>query len=305
MVSDPLPAGAPSARLIVEPDDGVKPVVEFIRGASQTLDVAMYLLSDHDVVDALEASQGRGVRVRVMLEENPFGTGPGNRAVFDRLKAANVATQWGPPNFRFNHEKYAVADRKVALVGTANWTHSAFTANREYLVEDSDPRDVAQLAALFDADWERQVARIDDRELVISPVNSRADFQALAKTAKQTLDLESEEMQDTGIESVLADAAKRGVQVRVVIPSPVDQSDANAVGAQRLGVAGVQVRHLRNPYVHGKEVVIDGREAFVGSENFSESSLDENREVGLLIEDSATVQRVEETFHRDWEDGKP
>ncbi|MGH2457838.1 MAG: phospholipase D-like domain-containing protein, partial [Chloroflexota bacterium] len=266
---------------------------------------AMYLLSDRDVVDALEASRKRGVVVRVMLEENPFGTGPGNQSVFARLTAAGIAARWGPARFRFNHEKYAVSDGRVALVGTANWTFSAFATNREYLVVDSDPFDVAQLSALFDADWGQQQAAVSAPNLVVSPINSRAGFDALVGAAKQTVDLESEEMEDAGIASVLVAAERRGVRVRAIFPAPTSRADPNAPGERTLVAGEVQVRRLAKPYVHGKELVIDEREAFVGSENFSKASLDENREVGLLLGDPVTIQRIEGTFGRDWQAAKP
>jgi phosphatidylserine/phosphatidylglycerophosphate/cardiolipin synthase-like enzyme len=52
--------------------------------------------------------------------------------------------------------------------------------------------------------------------------------------------------------------------------------------------------------VHPKDVVVDGKEAFVGSENLSTSSLDRNREVGLLLADPVAVRSLEATFERDW-----
>ncbi len=279
--------------------------MEFVRGAQQSLDVAMYLLSDRQVIDALEASRRRGVRVRVMLEENPYGSGPGNRAVFDRLRTTTIATRWSPSGFQLSHDKYAVADHKVALVGTANWTHSAFTDNREFLIEDSDPRDVDQLATLFDADWGHQSFSVNDEHLVISPTNSRTDFLALIGSARKTLHVEAEEIQDAQVESALIEAASRGVEVEVLIPGSTSGPDRNAAGAERLTAGHVQVRRLRNPYVHAKAIVVDGEEAFIGSENVSTSSLDQNREVGLLVSDAAVVRRVEETFSRDWKAGGP
>jgi phosphatidylserine/phosphatidylglycerophosphate/cardiolipin synthase-like enzyme len=288
------------ARLFVEPDDGTRPVVQFIGEARRTLDVAMYLLSDRDVVQALEAAPRRGVRVRVMLEEHPYETGPGNGAVASRLKAAGVTVGWSPTTFQLSHDKYAVADGRSALVGTANWTHSAFVGNREYLVVDDDPTDVGQLAALFQADWGRDSPDLTDPRLVVSPTNARADFGALAGAAGQTLDLEAEEMEDPGIEGALVGAARRGVVVRVILPLPTGGPDANAAGRGRLVAGGVQVRRLRNPYVHAKDVVVDGKEAFVGSENLSTSSLDRNREVGLLLADPVAVRSLEATFERDW-----
>lgn len=299
-----MPAGVVSAEVIVEPDDGVKPVIAFIDSAHQSLDVAMYLLSDRDVLNALEASHRRGVQVRVMLEENPYGTGPGNRAAFNQLSARGIATRWSPSTFRFSHDKYAVADHSIALVGTANWTHSAFVNNREYLIEENDQRVVKQLDALFEADWKRQTVRADDSRLVVSPQDSRTDFMALIGNARQTIHVEAEEIQDSQIESALVNAARRGVTVQVVLPQSAEARDPNAAGENVLKDGGVQVRQMATPFIHAKVVAVDGQKAFIGSQNISKSSLDENREVGILVEDRSTVKRVEDTFNHDWSNGQ-
>ncbi len=260
----------------------------------------MYLLSDRSIVAALESAAKRGVHVRVMFEEHPYGNGPGNGSYFQRLRSAGASVAWSPAQFKLSHDKYAVADRQVALIGTANWTTSAFGSNREYLVEDQDTTDVAQLAAIFEADWSRQNVSIDDQRLVISPTNSRSDFIALIRSSEQSLDLEAEEMQDPEIEDALIQAAKHGVEVRAIVPAPTAGSDANGPGRQKLLANGVKVRQLSNPYVHAKDIIVDNREAFIGSENISTQSLNSNREVGIILADQSAVSRLKETFTRDW-----
>ena len=297
--------GISQAQLFIEPDDGPQPVVQFISQAQQTLDVGMYLLSDRDVITALESAEKRGVRVRVMFEERPFGTGPGNKAIEAKFRGEKIATAWSPSTFQLSHDKYAVADSRVALVGTANWTHSAFVGNREYELIVTGPTEVAQLEALFNADWNRQAVTLDDAQLVVSPVNSRNNFVAMIGAATSTLEVEAEEMQDTGIEDALGASAKRGVAVRVVLPAPTGGQDSNAPGEARISGNGVQVRTLRVPYVHAKIIVVDGREAFIGSENISTASLDRNREVGLLVQDPTVVSRLQSTFGKDWSAGSP
>jgi phosphatidylserine/phosphatidylglycerophosphate/cardiolipin synthase-like enzyme len=295
-----VPPGAPKVQLYVEPDEGAQPVVKFIEGSRQTLDVAMYLLSDRQVVTALETARKRGVQVRVMLEEHPYGEGVGNGPVYQRLGGAGLSVAWSPSDFRLSHDKYAVADRRSALIGTANWTTSAFRGNREYLVVDDDAADAAQLATLFAADWNRQKASVVDARLVVSPTNSRARFLAMISGARQQLDLEAEEMQDQGIEDALSQAARRGIDVRVILPL-VAGADANAVGREQLTAAGVRIRRLESPYVHAKDIIVDKEEAFVGSENISAQSLDDNREVGIAIADRTAIGRLEQTFSHDWE----
>jgi phosphatidylserine/phosphatidylglycerophosphate/cardiolipin synthase-like enzyme len=295
-----LPVGAPSIQLYVEPDEGAKPVVQFIDSAKQTLDVGMYLLSDRPILSAIDSAKRRGVQVRVMLEEHPYGEGMGNGSIYQRLQGAGILVAWSPSNFKLSHDKYAVADHHSALLGTPNWTTSAFSTNREYVVVDQDPADVAQLAAIYEADWNRHGVTLDNPHLVVSPANSRADFLALIQSAQKQIDLEAEELQDQEIEDALGHAAQRGVVVRAIIPTPSGGADANEPGQRRLAGAGVKVRRLEHPYIHAKAILVDGQEAFVGSENISSQSLDQNREVGIVTVDRAAVARLEQTFSHDW-----
>jgi phosphatidylserine/phosphatidylglycerophosphate/cardiolipin synthase-like enzyme len=47
-------------------------------------------------------------------------------------------------------------------------------------------------------------------------------------------------------------------------------------------------------------MIVDDRLAFVGSENFSATSLDQNRELGVIVRQPAAVVRLESTFQHDW-----
>lgn len=276
-------------------------MITFLNEARRTLDVAMYLLSERSVIDAMEAAERRGVRVRVLLEEHPYGTGPGNGEIARRLEKANLEVRWSPARYRLSHAKYAVADGKEALIGTANWTHSAFTNNREYIVLNSDPTEVTQLAALFEADWTGQDAVMTDPDLVISPINSRLEFLVLINAARQSLDLQAEEVQDAEIEDALIRAAQRGVAVRLLTSPANGSSDANAAGRARLSHNGVEVRLIEQPYMHAKDIIVDRQIGFVGSENISTASLDANREVGLMIGDADAISTLEDVFSRDWQ----
>ena len=302
----PRPAG-PSlaanaeASIFVEPEDGVQPVLNELNGAAKSIDLTMYELTDRPVLSALEAAQRRGVQVRALLEPHPFGAATINEGSFDRLQRAGVAVRWTGPRFKLTHEKAAVIDGREALILTLNLTASAFSRNREYGAIVHDPPDVAETAALFNADWERLPYAPARPNLVVSPDNARSRLLALIGQAARQLDLENEEVQDAGLEQALTDAAHRGVSVRLVLSPPDSGPDANARGVQRLRAGGVQVHSMRKPYVHAKIVVADGQTAFLGSENISAQSLDANRELGLFLNQPGALARIESTFQQDWD----
>ncbi|HLY65750.1 MAG TPA: phospholipase D-like domain-containing protein [Chloroflexota bacterium] len=293
-------AANPDATVFVEPDDGPEPLLAELNAARKSIDLEMYLLTDKPSLSALENAERRGVLVRVLLEQHPFGEGAGNTEAYDRLQRAGIATRWANPRFKLTHEKAAVIDAREALILTLNLTASAFTRNREYGIIDRSPDDVAEVASLFKADWDRGVYAPSRPELVVSPENSRAKLLALIGQATSHLDLESEEVQDQGLEQALTASAQRGVSVRVVLSPPQSGADTNAAGERRLADGGVQLHLMRKPYVHAKIVVADGQTVFAGSENISSQSLDANRELGLFLSQPASVTRVAATFEQDW-----
>jgi cardiolipin synthase len=288
------------ATLFVEPDDGPEPLLAELNEASRSIDLTMYLLTDKPMIAALEAAARRGTQVRVLLEQHPFGAGQGNEPAYAALQRAGVAVRWTGPRFRLTHEKAVVIDGREALILTLNLTASAFTRNREYGVIDRTPEDVAEVAAIFNADWNRAPFTPSRPDLVVSPDNARMRLMALIGQASRQLDLESEEVQDPGLDQALTAAARRGVTVRVVLSPPASGPDSNAKGVQQLQAGGVQVHSMRKPYVHAKIFVVDGQTAFAGSENISTQSLDGNRELGLFLSQPEAVARMRTTFEADW-----
>jgi phosphatidylserine/phosphatidylglycerophosphate/cardiolipin synthase-like enzyme len=51
--------------------------------------------------------------------------------------------------------------------------------------------------------------------------------------------------------------------------------------------------------VHAKLIVADASRAFVGSQNFSATSLDQNRELGIIIDDPVALARLIRTVNLD------
>lgn len=65
---------------------------------------------------------------------------------------------------------------------------------------------------------------------------------------------------------------------------------------------GIDVRTSKKPVIHAKSALVDGEYSYIGSENFSTNSLDENREIGILIKSSPDFK---EMFYRTFESDCP
>ncbi|HLI70440.1 MAG TPA: phospholipase D-like domain-containing protein [Ktedonobacteraceae bacterium] len=302
--------GASGLGIIVEPDAGPNPIVDAIRGAKKSVWVEMYLLTNKSVIGSLEEAANRGIDVRVILEEHPYGGGSiSPQETLDKLKAAGVKAEFSNPAFALTHEKGMVIDGTTAYIMTSNFTNAALgtgshTKNREYDIVDTNPQDVQAVATIFQADWNRTTPSFNDPNLVVSPVNARSDFDTLIGSARHTLLVTGEEMNDSGIEQDLVNAAQHGVKVQVILPTPSGSSDSNSNGIATIEQGGVQVREDPVLYMHAKIIVVDGKEAFVGSQNISTQSLDQNREVGILVSDPNVLNTLQQTFQTDWNQSK-
>lgn len=288
------PAGGSGLSLIVEPGDGVRPLVRWIDRAQTIVFVSAYILTDRSVVHALERAVAQGVQVYVQLDPHPFGLPTQPARMASQLRAADVHVRWSRPGLTYSHAKYIVIDDSVALIGTANYSATAFTRNREFILVDTNRQDVVAVSELFRSDWDRLPSNARDPALVIAPGRARAQISALLKSARKSIDIYAEEFADGSMENLLIGLAHRGVRVRLLLPP-----GATPVGARRLALGGIGVRGLSLPYGHAKAVLVDGRRGFVGSENMSATSLDHNRELGVLIP-PPLVRSVERYFARDW-----
>jgi len=198
------------------------------------------------------------------------------------------------------HIKTMVVDDAVAIIMNQNLTAAAFTANREFAVVTTVPEAVQAAAALFDADWSRGVEPAPGPH-VVSPSNTREALLRLVHDAETSLDLYAEVLRDPELLAALGEASRRGVRVRVIV-SP---SAAFAPEQSALGAAGVEIRLASSLYIHAKLIVADGERAFVGSQNLSATSLDQNRELGIIDDDPVNLARLSRTFAVDFRSATP
>lgn len=291
--------------VFVEPAAGETPILNAINNATSSIYVELYLLTDTNVLNALENAARKGLDVRVMLDPDPYGVGTSQPAqTLQALSNAGAQTRDTSPSFTYTHEKGMVIDGKTAYIMTCNFTKSALggsssTTNREYGIIDTESTDVAAFLGIFNADWNRTSYTLSDNDLVLSPVNSRSDFVALINQAQTSLKIEAEEMQDSNVEQAIVNAQARGVNVQVILPS---NDSSNTSGITTLKNGGVSVYEDTHYYMHAKLIIADGHEAFVGSENISTTSLDANRELGILISKASVVSTLATTFSSDLAD---
>jgi cardiolipin synthase A/B len=292
-------------QLIVQPDDGVAPILKLIRSAQRSLLIKQFTFSDSSLIDAVIDRKYQGLAVRVMLNAKRSSGDRANDATFETFKKAGIDIRWTSPKFYVTHEKSIVVDESVALISTFNLCQKYFTLTRDYGVLIFDPVQVEQVTEGFEADWDQSDwAPSAGSGLLWSNDNSRLLMSSFIDRAEKSLDVQHPKFVDITILERLIGAADRGVHVRILCGGRHGISDWDVLDTfaslrilQRFNVKIHKQKNLRS---HAKLLIADHKRAIIGSMNIDRSAFDLRRELGTVLEDAKTIARLEEVFEHDW-----
>jgi phosphatidylserine/phosphatidylglycerophosphate/cardiolipin synthase-like enzyme len=271
--------------------------------------MTMYELADARAEADLAADAKRGVRVRVVLDQDLARSY--DTPAFDYLSAHGVEVHWAPRSYDVTHQKTITVDGDDSAIMTLNLTSEYYSSTRDFVLIDRGPADVAAIEAVFAHDFAGRSSSPEPsgNDLIWSP---GADLRlvSIIASAKRTLYVENEEMSEYTIVDALCAAARRGVDVDVVMTDDPSWQYNFA----KLASAGVHVRtYSPNAalYIHAKVIVVDpgytDEQLELGSQNFSWASLEYNRELGLDLgpAHAAIVNSVAATVRSDFAGATP
>ena len=208
--------------------------------------------------------------------------------------------KWTPAHFALTHQKTIITDDDDAMILTFNFTPQYYATSRDFALNDKNQNDVLAIEKVFNADWQgNEIAPPQGSDLVWSP-RSKNEILSLIDSATSSLFIYNEEMADPDIITALESAANRGVNVQIVMTYASDWKSAFA----ELVSSGVHIRTYASSaslYIHAKMIVVDDTTAFVGSQNFSAASMNDNRELGIMFTDQNIIHSLDGFFQTDWQ----
>jgi hypothetical protein len=289
-----MPAAVPGTVLLTAPS-GAGPLPGLIDKARVSVLVETRALNDPQIGDALRSARTRGLDVRVMADPHSASSGP----VLAALAGAGVLTRRGNPAFTLTGESALILDRTTLLLGNAPLTIEARTGQRRFFAVDFDPADVLQATAVFYDDWERRPPSLFGDNTVLAPVNYAAGAAAAINRAVYSLDLMAGSLDSPSLVSALADASHRQVAVRVLL-----DPGAPLAMVQSLQLAGASVRLLREGFA-GSAIAVDNARLLLGSASLTDYSLQQNRELGLVLKVPEVSAMFAQTFGALWRGTAP
>lgn len=295
--------------LYIEPGAGFNWLYALINGAQHTIDMTMYELVDTTFSGDLVAACGRGIRVRVILDQSLEKTS--NTPAYDQLNSAgpNCSAAWSNKQFQATHQKSIVIDGNRAVIATFNLTTRYYAQTRDLAIVESDPADVMAIETTFNTDYgsttDKTYQPPPGDDLIWSPTSAQIGLLNTIESARKTLLVENEEMGASVIVEALEAACKRGVAVEIAMTDTNPSYHANYTALEQAG-CGVHIgaNDASTLYIHAKAMVADlgtpGQVAYVGSINFSTASMTENRELGLFVYDANILKQISSTISSDY-----
>ncbi|MCW6015499.1 FAM83 family protein, partial [Serratia marcescens] len=109
-----------------------------------------------------------------------------------------------------------------------------------------------------------------------------------------------------GVLQRLKAAGERGVKIRFLMEEKGIRNSTAETLEQLKAIPNLELRiipyqKLSGGILHAKYLLVDGEQAFVGSQNFDWRALEHIHETGLRISDARVVGQIQAIFEQDWQ----
>jgi cardiolipin synthase len=328
---------------ILENGDAIFPsMLKAIASARKTVNFEAYIFYSDEIGtrfrDAFIERASRGVAVRVLLDA--VGS-PGRKlkaSDVDAMRRAGCRVEFFHSrrpwmvwvlNHR-NHRRVLVVDGAIGFTGGVGfadeWSGNADSPEhwRDTQVRVEGPA-VRGLQRAFQENWSEitgeplvgdeffpalpqagsaSVAVVPSSPLAAMSGAERVYAISLSAAAKEIWIANSYFLPDDTTSGLLVAAAKRGVDVRIIVPSDAhnDVPATKAAGRASFGPlleGGVKILEYEPTMFHLKTMVVDGIFSTVGSANFDERSFHLNEEINLFVYDAPFAATMRERYEQD------
>jgi cardiolipin synthase len=329
----PIPGN--HVELLIDGADTYAAMLDVIARASRWIHFENYIIrGDAEgwrFGEALAARAREGLPVRVLYDG--VGSMFTSRKLWRHLRQAGVEVRSFHPlrplhivtNFARDHRKLVVADGAAAVLGGlcigCEWTGDAKGTQpwRDTAVRIGGPAS-AVLDQSFARTWavagkpladDEAAGRVtpegdgEVRVIAGEPGRERA-FRVIELLAAGSVErlwiTDAYMVAPPRLFQALRDAARDGVDVRMVVPGASDLPlirNLSRIGYRELLRSGVRIYEWDGPMLHAKTIVVDGRWVRIGSSNLNPSSLIGNYELDVLIDDTTLAEAMERQFRLD------
>lgn len=274
-------------------------LTEKIDNAKSRVYVEVYIFTEKRLRKALIEAKKRWLDIKVVLEKNIYMAWNLNIETFQDLKKAWIEIMYSnPENYSLNHTKMMIIDDEV-IVSTWNYSYSTFRYNREFFIFIKNKELLENFLEIFKNDFAWIKKNINHSNLVLSPFSSRGKLEYLLKNANKSINIYAHNFSDENIINLLIEKQKDWIDIKIILPDTKKVS-SNQNEIKLLQKNNINLKLIDKPEIHAKSILIDWKYLYIWSVNFSQYSIDKNREIWLLIKNEDLIEKFLNIFNIDF-----
>ncbi len=313
----------------VFPDSNGIPIMNALSDAKKNVSISIYTITNESIVSILLDKLKNGIEVKILVEGSPAGGIPDAEisALYtlseSGAKVKAIISNDGYKRFEYNHSKYAEIDGEYTITTSENWTESSFNGNIGWGAIIKSKEFTNYFEKVFDNDFSyeydttnftdihkskvKTYQKYERKEIetktynckvtpVLSPEYSWDSMKKLISSAEYRIfaeQLEVESSWPTGTDNPLIWMSDRNTDCRLIVNTAYNE-------IPDMGDLNIAVRNSDDiGYVHNKGIIVDDK-VWIGSVNFSENSLRNNRESAVIIESEDVSEFFSQSFMKNW-----
>ncbi len=295
---------------------------EAISNAQKSIYLEMYIFQDDmeefDFFHLLKEKAKQGLWVKIILD--PFGSAGLSENAISELKKAGVEVLFLSYLLHRMHRKVLVVDERIAFIGGVNLHQKSrfwndlmvrITGNLVAKTVVSFIKSYTNAGGrdpiLLDRNNKIAKARVNTWIVDDAPIREKFHFKRiyrkyLHKAQKSIILTTPYFMPKRWLSAMLHQAVLRGVNVEILVPKNTDHGfimdRVNYFYIYKLSKLGIKF-YMEEKMNHAKAIIIDKKEAMVGSQNLDFFSFDFNFEVGVFFKDLKAIAKLLEII-KEW-----
>jgi cardiolipin synthase len=273
--------------------------------------------------DALTAKSKQGVEIKLLMDS--WGTSLPRNFFSELVKAGGeiryfqklrVVWDFFTRNHKRNHRKLIVIDDEISYIGSGNLTDYSLSWRESILRMKSDIAPVFKRLFLQHFDlfnkyvFEKKIrirnVSFQSFEIIrdvpsLTKQRIRKRYIDLIRTAKTEVVIETPYfLPSRYLRKALTDAAKRGVEVKVIMPRNSDVGIVDVLRNHYLGPlfkSGIELLFYLPHNLHAKMMLVDKETFSIGSPNFDYRSFRFQHEIVIVGIDEEISRQVDHHIH--------
>jgi phosphatidylserine/phosphatidylglycerophosphate/cardiolipin synthase-like enzyme len=198
------------------------------------------------------------------------------------------------------HAKTFVGEKR-RVIQTANLNRTSFYENREHFFFGTDETIRTNLLDLFALDTKTitdkkkykaeylTLTQSFSPNLLVCPLDCRQKLEFLLNSAQKSIWISAQYITDERIIHILRN--KSNLDIHILTNNMESNNDL-------VRYFGKKIVQFESPkqYNHDKMLIIDNKKILIGSMNFSQNALDNNREIGIILLDQTIINQQRKLF---------